>query len=260
MKPRCFVAAVLFLGTLASAQQTPAPAVKFEVVSISPVQVSDEEDAYSRMTPNGYLAQSIVPQMLLRIAYNMMNADSERFLNLPEWATHERFNIQAKVSDEDAPAFQRLSIQEKRAMLQALLRERFHLEAHEVEKEGHVYFLLPSKGGPKMEPSTAKEGTVPTLQNSPGHISARNADMKNLTMNLTQILQITVLDKTGLEGRYNCDLKWAPGKSTSETADTPAEGISIFTAVQEQLGLKLEYTKASIMMLSVDRMERPTGN
>jgi len=148
-------------------------------------------------------------------------------------------------------------------MLQSVLANRFHLMSHFETKELPAYALviLKNKTGPKL--TEIQPGVLPNGLKDPGginmsrtEITAAGADM----LNLLHVLQLQtgrpIVDRTGLTGHYNFVLKWTPDQDSA----SPDAGPSIFTAIQEQLGLKLEPIKAPVQILVVDHIERPSEN
>jgi uncharacterized protein (TIGR03435 family) len=144
-------------------------------------------------------------------------------------------------------------------MLQTLLAERFKLVLHREAKSIESYVLEVGKNGPKLE--SGKGGDSKT-DNGRGDISAINATMDRLAEILSRQTDLPVINHTGLDGVFNVRLHWIPENTKPTTApDTiSTEGPSIFTAVQEQLGLRLRAGKASVNVLVIDHAERPTEN
>jgi uncharacterized protein (TIGR03435 family) len=209
--------------------------------------------------------------MIIRLAYGLLNSLDDKFLGIPVWAKTERFNIQAKVAAADVVEWQKLSRAQRGLMLQALLAERFKLLAHRETKEQPVYALSIARNSPKLAEAKPGEGAVP-FQWERGHISGQSVPMSTLASALTQTLGRTVLDKTGLTGKYDVTLDWTPEDASDplskgpeesrQTAVPPPEssGPSIFTAIREQLGLKLESTRGPVECLVIDHVEQPSEN
>jgi uncharacterized protein (TIGR03435 family) len=155
-----------------------------------------------------------------------------------------------------------------RQMVQQMLAERFKLAVHWEKKELPVYALVVRKGGPKLTAAKDTSGGTNT-SSSNGKLTARGVTMKKLSQTLTQILGRElgrdVIDKTGLDGRYDLVLTWSPqdnsaAMTTPSSDNSIAAGPSIFTALQEQLGLKLESTKGQVQTLVIDHVEQPSAN
>jgi uncharacterized protein (TIGR03435 family) len=157
--------------------------------------------------------------------------------------------------------------QMERQMVQQLLAERFKLAVHWETKELPVYALVIAKGGAKLAASTVKDDGT-NISSGNGRMTAKGVTMEKLTQSLTQILSTelgrVVIDKTGIEGKYDLALTWSPEKNSAAMANASNEGSprgpSIFTALQEQLGLKLESKKGPLEALVIDHIEQPSEN
>ena len=165
-------------------------------------------------------------------------------------------------------------------MFQALLADRFKLKVHPETREQPVYALVIAKNGPKL--TEAKSGdtypngikdafdghTGPGVVNSSKHrIAGQAIPISTLVMILTQTVDRTVMDKTALTGKYDLKLDWTPETAASTSPGTDSavpppddSGPSIFTAIQDQLGLKLEPAKAQVEVLVIDHVEQPSPN
>ena len=189
----------------------------------------------------------------------------------PEWMATERYDIAAKVPlDTDAEGF--------RLMLQKLLAERFQISLHRETKELPVYFLTVAKKGPKFKPpeeapvykddaerTAAMRAKTEAMmaermrggQRRPGHnFSLSGATTQRLAAMLSANVDRAVIDRTHIEGKYSFALEW-----DAENAHVEDPGPSIFTAVQEQLGLKLEPGKEQTELIVIDKVEKtPTSN
>jgi uncharacterized protein (TIGR03435 family) len=139
-------------------------------------------------------------------------------------------------------------------MLQALLADRFKLKIHHETKEQAVYALVVAKGGFKMKTSPADAPSMSTGSN--GRYTATAMAIGGLMGGLMGSVDRFIVDKTGLTGSYNFTLKWTPD-GQEETVES---GPPLFTALQEQLGLKLELAKAPIDTIVVDHIEKPSEN
>jgi uncharacterized protein (TIGR03435 family) len=184
-------------------------------------------------------------------------------VNGPKWLYEARFDIQAKMDSATLEQTQKMSNAERRSFLQGmfqrLLADRFKMAAHWETRELPVYALVLAKSGAKLQPTKLTESGTHTSSGT-GMLTTRGVTMADLARTLTQEggrdLGRDVVDKTGLPGRYDLELKWTPTDS-----DPSAEpGPSIFTAVGEQLGLRLESTKGPVEVLVVDRIEMPSEN
>lgn len=284
----CSVALVLL--NLATFAQIPTTArlLKFEVVSIKPHQ----DEGMSRIgigfntTPDGLSFKGGSLDMLLRFAFHVPR---DRLLNVPEWAKSSRFDIEAKVAPEDAPDLDGLTSQQRWAMLIPTLEDRCELKVHHEKRDLQVYALVVAGGGSKLKATAladsdaVKPGStdavqaarVPmmTISQKGMAIRAHDATIESLVEMVSQQIGITVLDKTGLTGKYDYSLSWIPdedslqlmglripGSPLEADGQSQPAGPSIFSAVQEQLGLKLERHKEPVDVIVIDHLEAPSAN
>lgn len=175
---------------------------------------------------------------------------------LPVWAEEARYDIRGRITEADPKALEDLSREQRRALMAAMLEDRFHLKVHAVTKNMPVYDLVVASGGPKFGESV-RRGTEPHLEIRKAEYSASNGSILGLSYFLEEIVERTVIDKTGLIGAYDLHLQWAPELAGGADGDTRP---SIFTALQEQLGLKLQPSKGPVKTLVVDHVERPSEN
>jgi uncharacterized protein (TIGR03435 family) len=142
---------------------------------------------------------------------------------------------------------------------QALLAERFQLAIHKNVKEEAGYVLAPAKGGAKLEQSPEGDNRPAGTNRSPGRIDGRNGTMLMLATVLSNFLGRPVVDRTGLHGTYTYKLEYSQD-SGPEANPVDLSGPSIFTALQEQLGLKLESQRVPVEFVVIDRAEKPSAN
>jgi uncharacterized protein (TIGR03435 family) len=174
----------------------------------------------------------------------------------PVWMETDRFNIAANAPGESAPTPEQV-----RQMLQTLLADRFQLKLHREKKEGPVYALVVDRKGPKLTPSTSADSTFTLGGGLRGvRLTFQKQTMEYFALQLSNNggLGREVLDKTGLTGTFDFNLHWAPGTDGAPPPDSNEPGL--FTALQEQLGLKLEPQKAPVEMLVIDHAEKPSPN
>ena len=207
-------------------------------------------------------AENVPLNVLLVNAYGIRQG---LMFGLPGWANSARFDVTAKVTDQDLKDLRKLSREQRQAMLAALLVDRFHLKTHTEIKTLPVYELVVAKSGPKLTttiipPPDTKNPDPLGYVNLDVHgtdVSAAGVTIADLAMNLSYPLDRTVINKTGLTGRYDFQLRWtADGVGTGAT-DAPPD---LFTAIQEQLGLKLQAAKGPVTTLVIDHVEQPTDN
>jgi uncharacterized protein (TIGR03435 family) len=254
-------ALALTLAAAMSAQsQSPAPQpasaapFSYEVVSIKPHK-GDRGPAW-RSTGDSFLASDSLVTGLIMGAYDLVNPD--QISGLPGWAASDAFDIVGKMDEQTAAAMHNLPINERKerqgAMLQALLADRFQLKVHYETRELPVYNLVIAKGGSKLKEAAAGERAWMSM--SPTRLTATAFGMHELVYSLSNDVGRVVIDKTGLTGGYDFTLNWTPD-GQQETADSEPD---IFTAVEEQLGLKLVPAKGPVDTVVVDRIERPSPN
>jgi bla regulator protein BlaR1 len=270
---------VAVLRVAGAASTVPA----FEVASIKPNK-SGTGMTMLHTTPVGFSASNISLRALIQQAYGV---EENQILGAPSWVGSERYDIEAKVASSDTDALHDLNPDQRRLMLQPLLADRFQLKVHTELKDLPVLVLVVAKGGPKLH--EAKPGdTYPNglkgfdgeaggpgmMLMRPGQLTAQGVDLSFVAKQLSQQLGRTVQDQTGLTGKYDFTMQWKPDRDPSPMPGAPQPGqqgpdatlstdsseASIFTAVQEQLGLKLESGKAPVEVLVIDHVEAPSGN
>jgi uncharacterized protein (TIGR03435 family) len=236
------------LLALALAAQTPS----FEVASIK-ANKSGGGGSSIRGSAGRITMENVPIKKVTLWAYGIPD-DREYALAGPDWLTNERFDIQATYPAETPT-------QQVRQMTQALLAERFKLALHRETRQLPVYVLVLAKGGPKIHPVDSGQGRT---SGGPGTLEATKITMQKLADLLARMTGQQVVNETGLEGVFDFNLKWSPDemqKITPDDAPAAGSGPSLFAALQEQLGLKLEGRKAPVEILVVDHIEKaPTEN
>jgi uncharacterized protein (TIGR03435 family) len=179
----------------------------------------------------------------------------------PGWLDSDHFDITAKPDlSNGTPTKEQLAL-----MLRGLLVERFHLSVHEATKDMAVYQLVAAKDGAKLKPAENVGAGTQTKQVARGLIGGKGMPMQYLTDTLTSVLGRPVKDQTGLAGNYDFRLQWMPDE-TEHLLGAPApagaemSGPSLFQALQDQLGLRLQATKAPTRIVVVDKVERLQEN
>jgi bla regulator protein blaR1 len=260
---RRLVLSTVAMSALGHAQALPK---EFDVATIKPNGANDNRFMI-RPLPGGGLSITGVPlKMLIMEAYDVRTFQVS---GGPGWMNTERWDIQAKAEGVQG----QLPIGQMLKMLQALITDRFKLEVHHESKEMTVYALVVGKNGSKLTPHTG-EPPQPTdrLRMRPGSLSAKQVRIAALVRQLTPQLGRQVIDKTGLTGEYDFTLEWTPepGQGGPESIGLPpaldsprasdSNGPSIFTALQEQLGLRLDAQKGPIDIIVIDRPVKPDEN
>jgi len=251
MQPTVAVTSLLALGSFAAFGQLAPPA--FEVASVKPNLMSkaggrgsDRPDI--KAAPGSLTMRNVNLSGCIQWAYEVKAYQ----ISGPDWLGSKRFDILAKAG---GPA----SEKDLRRMLQALLAERFKLALHRQTKELPVYALVVAKNGPKFHESQSEGET--SFQGRKMSMSVQRIPMSQVADFLSNPLRMPVVDMTGLKGRYDLDLDLAAYLPTEKPETPPDVTAIITTALQEQLGLKLESRKATIDMLIIDHaQEVPTEN
>lgn len=257
--------AVLFIGTALSRGQTTASAAldahgkvpAYEVISVKP----SKPDCPGMMvsgSPGRYTAHCVTVWGLFYNAY-AVRSFHDYPPGLPAWADKDKFDIDAKMGDDTVIALQKLpreqAGQQAQLMLQSLLADRFQLRVHHETRVQPIYNLVFAKGGSRLKPWPADEPPRGAGWGRSG-IRIQGAGMDRLVICLSDTLSRAVVDNTGLTGKYDIDLKWTPDDQQG-TADA---GPTFFTALEEQLGLKLIPATGPVDTYVVDHVERPSEN
>jgi uncharacterized protein (TIGR03435 family) len=237
----CFIAASLFVP--ASHAQTP----EFDVASVKASR-SDSERGSIQMAKGSLTMANAPLRRIVSAAFGISEDRDPYLLAGPGWMAAERNDVAAKF-----PAA--TSADQVRLMLQALLKERFGMKFHRETREVPAYVLVVAKSGLKARP--AAEGSAGGFNRRQGHLESRSATMAALADKLSQQSDRPVVDKTAVRGSYEFTVDWTPDELQSDGQAGP----SLFTAIEEQLGLKLEARKEPMEIVVVDYAEkRPSGN
>lgn len=268
---------------------TPADLPKYDIASIKPYKTNDGR-MLIRLTPDGVSILGLPTHELVQLAFGV---ESDRILGEPAWVKSNRYDIDAKVEPEDAPKLKDLKVEQRNAMMLQLLVDRFNLKYHHEQRELPMYALVVAKSGLKMKPSEPDPNPVVTVPKpedlpkpgdgrrpgmdrhlmmiNPGHLESTGTTIEMLAHILSRQLGRTVVDKSGLTGEYDFTLDYTPENMPMPIPGAPEGGPkpegqadqvepSLFTAVEEQLGLKLEATKATVDVIVIDRIDLPTEN
>ncbi len=257
------------------------PKFEYEVASIKP-DLSDHTSAGMTNTPDGLIVTNFPLAALIENAYGIQKY---QLSGAPDWLNSETYDVDAKMDAATADALKKLSRKDqnlaRHQMLQALLIDRLKLTIHRETKQGPVYLLVIGKNGSKLQ--EAKPGAAYPNGLGPGLMSSSSnwltetmtfqaMPISGLARSLESRLGRHIVDKTGLTGNYDFTLKFstdraqpqsAPGESSS-TPSPPSQldpnAPFLLTAIQQQLGLKLEPGKGPVEVIVIDHIERPSGN
>jgi uncharacterized protein (TIGR03435 family) len=265
---------VAMLVTISSAG---AQQKAFEVASVKPHPASQVTPSTMIAEPGGrFTVRNIPLRMLIRTAYQIQD---DQIVDAPDWIGTDRFDITAKAEDGSSPA-------DLAPMLQALLAERFKLAFHRDTRELSIFELQLARAGGVLGPKMKKNECVPdlnappsapggprcgTISNGFGRLTLIAQPIPVMAQFLAPSVSRVVVDRTGLTGNYDVDLTWTPDRLPPRPPGTPLDqpilvngapidpnGPSIFTAVREELGLKLESAKSPVQVLAIDHVEQPS--
>ena len=264
-----------FLCVCAVAAQSPSPvprAPAFDVASVKPNRSGDLAVQIDRPTANRFTAVNVPLRELIRFAYDLPNM---RLAGGPEWIRSERFDV-AATSEEPLPAWSPSGAPMPLLLrVRALLADRFGLVVHPETRELPVYALVVARAdrkfGPEITASKVDCETQPAppgcgMRIGPGQMVMTGTPMSQFAMVLSNFVQRVVLDRTQLPGTFDFRVSWTPDRipqgppPPGAPALPPVDpnGSSLFAALEEQLGLKLESTRTPLDVLVIDRVERPT--
>jgi uncharacterized protein (TIGR03435 family) len=228
----------------------------FDVVSIKP----EPSDAHreSRTTVDTFSAK-LTTENLISAAYGLQMED--QISGLPKWADSELFHIEAKMDEATVTSLRGLSeelyAKQRQLLLQSLLATRFGLRVHHEIRELPVYALVVAKGGSRLKESAANTSVDKMVGR--GRLTAKGLTTQSLADTLSHQTGRIVLDRTGLTASYDMKLRWAE-EGADESLPAEDSAPSLFTALQEQLGLKLDSTKGPVDVIVIDHIEKPSTN
>lgn len=256
--------------------------LSFEVVSIRR-NLSGKGIALD-YTPDGFMATGVPIQWVIVNAYKIRDPDlmigGKLLPGAPSWVNSDRYDVRAKISPSDLLALQSLTpeqqIDQKRLMLQSMLEDRFKLKVRAEAKPIHCYALSIDKNGPKLKKAASSDPTLPDgkMLARPGYVRAQGVPLSKLVFVLTAPLNCPPQDRTGLTGKYDFTLQYSveqgsgpmymrppdAGQYDVGTSSADSSTPSLFTAIREQLGLKLIPATVPIQGVFIEHIERPSEN
>jgi bla regulator protein blaR1 len=266
--------------TRAQSQNAAAAWPSFEVASIKPDRSGTENRYFRFNDPSRFRVTNMTARDLITFAYHVHGFQVS---GGPSWINSQSYDIEAKADDSVAKELEKLPPTQRMdqvgLMVRSLLANRFKLSVGQKTKELPVYALVVAKGGAKLtrttDPPPNRSG-LPGVMMSPGRMTARGMPMDffaEVLGDLPELGSRVVLNQTGMNEKYDFTLEWAaersaplPGAAAGEevSGNVPPQpepsAPSIFTEIQEQLGLKLEPTKGPVKVLVIDRIEKPSEN
>lgn len=228
----------------------------WEVTTVKPSDPSDTRGQHINMSGQDIKLLDTTVEEFLLIGYSVQKV---QLVNLPDWARTQRWDVEGKPDTAGVPDLRQLQ-----SMMRKLLAERFGLTLHHEQRELPVYVLSLGKGAPKVIPNNSNPNGWMEQRNGENH-GVRTENLKNASMQeLCLILQFhidrPVVDHTDLKGRYDFQLKWQTDDNRVADSADPNPVPGLFTAIQEQLGLKLVPMKAPADVLVIDKVERAGAN
>jgi len=266
---RCVVAVAALSPCLAVAQQSagtpplgPMAAdanPSFEVATIKASIPGDRRPPIIQIQNRRWMAINRTVMELITLSHSVHRG---QVLNAPRWLD-EQYDITAQPDGEGQP-----SQRQWHTMVRKLLADRFKLSSHVETRDVPVYELRVKDGPRALSPATGDPaGPANLAMRAQGRFAARNASMRDLAGELGAFLDRQVVDRTGISGRYDFTLFWTIDEFQSARLQAfplpergNAEAPNLFTAIQEQLGLKLDTATAPADVLVIDRIERPSAN
>jgi len=263
---------MLWAQAAGSAAGAPAVSRMFEVGTIKPSD-PNSQDAMLNFNGETMETKGETVKTLIKFAYGLNMSGEQQVVGGPKWLGEQRWDIVAKEDPDTIAAIGKMQQEQRReqfrTMVLSFLQDRFHLKAHKETRELPVYALVVAKSGSKltqaparpMGPNGQPQGSSGIRGNGKGDLQGMNATTNVLASTLGYQAEIggkTVVDRTGLKGEYNFELRWTPDMIAA--ANGESNGPSLFTALEEELGLKLEPAKAQVDVVVVDAVEEPTPN
>ena len=254
------------------AQEPPAPTYKYDVVSIRRADPAEMNSGFSDGAQGGMKARNVTVLEMLSFAYSLRDY---QFEGVPGWAKSERFEVsftpdrtEIVLDDKTTPAAHSGWIMRQRERLKAVLHDRFNVALRSENKDLPVYALTVARNGPKLHAPAHPERTQTMNINRGQQLIATTATMKSLADALSHLLGRPVRDETGLDATYDFTIEWDPNSTLPMNGPTarPQEPSSdpgrssIFTAITQQLGLRLDSKKASVQVLVIEKLNHPTEN
>ena len=241
----------------------------FAVSAIRPSTPSSGSGLSIKFLPGGTLvARNATLRVLIKIAYNL---NDDQLSGGPGWAAFRRFDIDAKpdmpAAGQDQNKTAQESQHENQLLMRSLLSDRFHLQLRSETRDMSIYVLVVADGGLKLKASTGSDSNAHVIARA-GAIHGINASMDDIARELGDKAGHPVENRTGVGGRYDFNLEWTPDSpfgvaslaSGAAPSDAGDSGPDLFTAVQQQLGLKLEARKSSAPYDVIVGVQEPTEN
>jgi bla regulator protein blaR1 len=243
------------IGILHAQAPPPEPKYTYEVVSVRPSKPGEQGSRIMPGPQGGMRTQNTLLTQLISFAFKL---GEYQLSGVPDWVQSQHFDVEftpdkAEVMPGPGASQEQMEgfIGRNQQRMQAVLRDRFGLVLRAETKPQQMYALTIAKGGHKLVPADEQAG--PRMRFGRGELTAEGAFINMLTFRLGEVLGRYVADETGLEGKFNMNMRWAQD-------DKGDEGPSLFTALTEQLGLKLESKKGPVPVFIIEKIEKPVAN
>jgi uncharacterized protein (TIGR03435 family) len=223
----------------------------FAVATIKPHDPNSNHQGFNAVGDR-YTIRNQTIISLMMFAYSI---DQHQVVDAPAWAGVERFDIEGKTDTPGEP-----NLHQQQEMLQKLLADRFGLRFHRETRELPVYAIQIAKGGPKLKPAAHPEAEPDQDASSHGTevtVTITSATMADFIMGMQFFLDRPLVDQTGISGRHDFTVRYTYDEAHATDPNAPP---GIFTAIKEQLGLRLDAVKAPIGVFAIDRVEPPSAN
>jgi uncharacterized protein (TIGR03435 family) len=229
-------------------QSMAQPPTKFDVISIKPVN-STRNGSPTNIEHGSLMASNISIRRLIELAFNVRDY---QIMSAPGWIDGKRYDIVAK-----ADSARDMTENEMRPLIQNLLKDRFRFRYLRDTRDLSGYSLVVANGGPKLKASdgdSASRTNITSYNSGKVSVEASKMSLANLALALDRLLKEPVMDNSGLSGDYDFKLEYDSGLDVEPTA------ASLFTALQEQLGVRLQARKVPVEMIVIENVEGPSGN
>ena len=254
----CILGCVLSSPVSGVAQQSTAPAVAPLTYDVVTVKENKSQSYMTRLIfDQGDMLKMENANLMVMLSAAF---DLHEYLieGVPAWGKSQHWDVQGKILEATPEQIGKLTMEQRRTMVAALLADRFGLKTHWVTRDEPEYELIVSKGGSKLKDSTAKQKSSGLNRDA---LDADRITTDDLAQSLASVLEKPVVNKTGLTGTYDIKLRWSvEGQSVNGDPVQGDTAPSIFTAVKETLGLELKPTHGPVQVLVVDAAEEPTAD
>jgi uncharacterized protein (TIGR03435 family) len=268
MRACCLALAIAFAPVHAQILHANGPLPSYEVATVKPVESTPPPSAGAPPVPHDEMIMFMPARILIASAFNVGAFSKSEVIGGPSWIDEQVYEIQAKINGPLSEAMQHMSNKERQRQIalmdQSLLADRFGLKVHFESRELPQFNLVVAKSGTKLKPAANPSAHAPIMSKMVGtgmdlQITSTTTDMLATILGFEpKIGGRPVINQTGLTGLYDVTLDWTPSRVADTNPD--ASGPSLFTALEEQLGLKLVETKGPVEVVVIDHIEKPSEN